>query len=124
MATYTVENEDGEEYQIELPTRFEVCPRCEGHGKHLHPAIGEHAYSVEEFNEAFDDDDERAAYFTRGGRYDVTCEQCHGDRVVEVIDAEHCTTDEQKEGLRLLEEKEHEDYAYEAMCRAERAMGA
>jgi hypothetical protein len=85
---FTYEDDDGVEHVVQLPAKFEVCGRCEGHGTHLHPAIGEHAYSVEEFNEAFDDDESRAAYFQRGGMYDVTCEQCGGKRVVAVVDEE------------------------------------
>jgi hypothetical protein len=103
MATkhFTVENDDGDEIQVELPVHFEVCPRCEGEGTHLHESIGQHAYTVEEFNEEFDDE-ERAEYFKRGGRYDVVCSECGGQRVISVVDEEKCVTDEQKEALESL----------------------
>ena len=67
---------------VDLPCSFAVCPRCDGHGSILTPSIGEHAFSSEEFTEAFCDDEDRAAYFTRGGKYDVTCPTCLGKNVV------------------------------------------
>jgi hypothetical protein len=81
----TIENDDGDEEVHELPSKFEVCGTCEGHGTHLHPAIGQHAYSTEEFDREFDED-ERREYFKRGGMYDVQCEECKGLRVVPVVD--------------------------------------
>ena len=83
------ENDEGEEVEHTFPAINEVCGRCEGYGTHLNPSIGQHAYTLEEFNEAFDDDESREAYFTRGGMYDVRCEQCHGNKVIQVIDEEH-----------------------------------
>jgi hypothetical protein len=71
---------------VTLPVKFEVCGRCDGHGSHLTPSIGEHAYSMEEFYESFDDEEGRAEYFRRGGMYDVTCERCKGLRVEPVVD--------------------------------------
>ena len=76
------------EYEHELPAVYVVCPKCEGHGAHLAPSIGEHAYSREEFYEAFSDEDDRAEYFKRGGRYDVPCTACDGRRVVLEVDQE------------------------------------
>lgn len=82
---------DGEdEITISLPHVFEVCSRCQGHGTHLTPSIGMHAYSMEEFQESFYDEEDREQYFTRGGIYDVTCEICHGERVVAVVDENAC----------------------------------
>lgn len=42
-------NEDGDEVTAKVPHVNEVCDRCEGHGTHLTPSIGMHAYSAEEF---------------------------------------------------------------------------
>jgi hypothetical protein len=83
---FTYENDDGDEIGVEIPAKHEVCDRCEGHGTHLNPSIGEHAYTQEEFDEAFDDDESRENYFKRGGIYDVTCHDCGGKRVVAVPD--------------------------------------
>ena len=119
---YTLMSEDGGEYTIELPVKYEVCPRCDGHGTHLNPSIGEHAYTPEEFAESFDEE-EATEYFRRGGRYDVTCEKCRGGRVSPVIDVRLCTTPEQQQALRDMERSAREDREYEAMVRAERAFG-
>ncbi len=72
-----------------LPGTREVCDRCDGHGTHLHPDIGGHAYSMEEFRESFDEE-EATEYFKRGGRYDVQCTVCHGHNVVTVPDEDAC----------------------------------
>lgn len=96
--TYIDDDED--EVSVELPARHEVCHKCEGHGTILNPSIGEHAYSQEEFEEAFQDEEDRAAYFQRGGRYDVSCPTCHGNKVVQVVYEAKCTTSEQKQHLQ------------------------
>lgn len=97
---FTHETTRGVEHVHELPACFEVCPGCDGHGTHLHPAIGEHAYSSDEFAEAFDSDEDRAQYFTRGGLYDVECSECDGKRVVLVVD--HEAASRTHRGRRLL----------------------
>jgi len=88
-----------DEVTAELPAKNEVCDKCEGHGTHLNPSIGEHAYSAEEFHESFDDE-QAEEYFKRGGMYDVTCSVCKGKNVVLVVDSSQCTTPEQKETLK------------------------
>jgi len=120
--TFTVENDEGEEIEYELPSKKEVCQRCEGHGTHLNPSIGEHAYSQEEFEREFDDE-EKEAYFTRGGMYDVPCKVCKGARVVDVVDDSNLSTEE-VEILKIYEERLADDAAYDAMCAEERRMGA
>lgn len=79
------DSEEGEEIEHSFPAKNEVCSRCEGHGSHLNPSIGSHAYTLEEFNESFDDEG-REEYFKRGGIYDVQCEECKGKNVVLVAD--------------------------------------
>lgn len=93
MATiaFTHTTTHGVEHRHELPACFEVCPSCQGEGTHLHPAIGQHAYSADEFNETFHDDEDRAQYFKRGGIYDIECDECHGSRVVLVADESEAT---------------------------------
>ena len=120
MVEFTTMNDDGEETVHELPSRFEVCSRCDGHGTHLTPSMGEHAYSEEEFEETFHDDDDREEYFKRGGIYDVQCETCHGERVQEVVDEATCPADL----LKKYQEYQRDQYNYERECAAERAMGA
>lgn len=58
-------DDEGLEILEEVPAVFEVCSRCNGHGTYLNPSIGEHAYSWEEFHEAFPFDEDREQYFTR-----------------------------------------------------------
>lgn len=43
-------NGDGER-ELELPGHYEVCPRCEGKGKHVNPAIDGNGLSAEDFAE-------------------------------------------------------------------------
>ena len=103
---FTWTNEDGDEVSHIFPVTNEVCDRCEGYGTHLTPSIGNHAYSMEEFYESFDDEEDRAAYFQRGGKYDVQCEECHGAKVVPVVDESKLTPEQKK----LFEEYcEHEE---------------
>ena len=79
-----IEDEDGEEVEYALPATHVVCDGCKGHGTHLNPSIGQHAYSLEEFNQEYDEE-EKEQYFTRGGMYDVQCQECSGRRVVLAI---------------------------------------
>ncbi len=103
--TWTDE-ETEEEVTHTFPSKNEVCSRCEGFGSHLNPSIGEHAYTMEEFNEAFDDEG-KEEYFKRGGIYDVTCYECKGNKVVPVVDEENLT-EEQKKLYAQYEEYEEE----------------
>lgn len=74
----------------ELPAKYAVCSRCEGHGSILNPSIGSYAYTPQEFDEAFPEEEQRSAYFCRGGMYDVQCSDCKGARVVLKIDVAAC----------------------------------
>lgn len=116
-------DDEGDEIEGELPAKHEVCGRCEGHGAHLRPAIGEYAYTREEFDEAFDDDESREQYFKRGGIYDVVCEDCQGRNVVLVVDEKACRTDEQKALLKQYEKSVREEADFERECAHERRMG-
>lgn len=116
--TITYIDSDGNEVEAELPATNEVCAKCDGHGTHLNPSIGDHAYSAEEFAESFDEE-EREEYFRRGGRYDVTCECCKGKNVVKVINREACTTEEQKAHLVAYDAHMEEEEMYESERRAE-----
>lgn len=67
----------------ELPSHFnvtmkwEVCGTCEGHGRHVDPSIDACGISREDFD---NDPDFEEDYF--GGRYDVSCYECDGRRVM------------------------------------------
>lgn len=73
--------DDDVEFEVELPAKFEVCGTCEGKGTHVNRAIDGNGLSREDFAE---DPDFEEAYFR--GDYDVQCEECHGQRVVPVVD--------------------------------------
>lgn len=79
----------------DLPARMFVCDRCEGNGAILNPSIGEHAYTEEEFNREFSED-EKAEYFKRGGMYDVVCPECKGKNVVLGIDDDALNPEQKK----------------------------
>lgn len=113
-------NEEGDEVEHTFPSTNEVCHRCEGYGTHLTPSIGEHAYSMEEFNESFDDEEDRAAYFQRGGKYDVQCEVCHGNKVVEVVDEDKVSrlSEEEKALYAQYQESEEQHARWDAEDRA------
>ena len=104
-------DDDDVEFEVELPSKFEVCGRCEGKGTHVNPNIDGNGLSREDFEE---DPDFEEAYFS--GVYDVTCEECEGLRVVPVVDEEKCDA-------RLLKLYQ-DDQRAEAESRAEDRMWA
>jgi hypothetical protein len=71
-----------EETTYEFPAINEVCDECDGEGFVLCEGMRGYAYSQEEFNEAFDDDDQ-------------ICPVCNGKNVVPVV-AENLLTDKEK----------------------------
>lgn len=118
--TITVEVwEDDDEVVYTLPAKYEVCPTCEGSGKHVNPSIDSHGISAEEFREdpGFAED-----YFR--GMYDVPCYECGGRNVVPRIDEGACVSDEDKRALKAWREQLIADADYRRMCEYERRMGA
>lgn len=103
--------DDGEE--IELPMKWEVCPVCNGKGKHVNPAIDAGGLS----EEMQDDPDFIDGYMA--GTYDVTCNRCTGRTTVPAVDW-GALTPEQKE---LYEAQLRADADYEAERLAEIRMG-
>jgi len=119
------ENDQGEEITYSFPTKNEVCPRCEGHGYHLTPSIGEYAYSMEEFYQEFDEEG-REQYFSRGGIYDIVCFDCKGKNVIAVIDTKNLNNVDNikyQEYIKWQKEIDKADREYQAICRMERMMG-
>lgn len=108
--------EDGDEVEVELPAVFEVCDRCDGKGKHDHPAFN--GFTQEDMDE---DPDFREDYFR--GVYDVACTVCHGQRVVAEV-AERELNAEQKAHYAAYLKAQREIAESYAIERAERAMGA
>jgi len=117
--TFTMLDEEGEEIEVKLPARYEVCPRCEGEGKHVNPAIDEHGISREEFEE---DPDFEEAYFR--GDYDVACEECRGNRVIPVVDEAAAKAMGLNKELAAYYEMMSAEAAYRDEREQERRMGA
>jgi len=81
--TLTLWNDEGDETEVSLPAKFEVCGTCQGRGSHVNPSIDSQGITQEEFNQ---DPDFEEAYFA--GAYDVTCNECGGLRVTPVVDVD------------------------------------
>jgi hypothetical protein len=78
----TVTTSIGVERMLTLPGKRILCPRCEGEGRHVNPAIDE-GITEEEWRETDWDDESRAC-----GSYKVPCSKCRGEKVVIVLDYE------------------------------------
>jgi hypothetical protein len=88
QTTITIEtfDKEGDEIQLKLPAKYQVCGTCEGRGTHVNPNIDGNGLSAEDFAE---DPDFEEGYFR--GDYDVQCGTCHGTRVVAVPDLPRCS---------------------------------
>jgi hypothetical protein len=121
--TITIENDEGEETEHELPSKMEVCYDCEGHGMVLNESMRYHAYTCDD--EEMHDPEFREEYFRRGGIYDVQCPTCKGRNVIKVIDREMVEKNEALKPILAQWDEQEEDRAqadaeYEAECRMER----
>jgi len=111
---------DLDELERLLPTRWTVCPRCRGEGTHLIAGLEGVAFTMTEFNEAFDPE-EQDRYFHGG--YDTVCGDCKGRTTVRAVDRESarylCPALLEYYDLQVDEEMQ-----YRARIEAERRMGA
>lgn len=108
----------GAEQEVELPAKFEICERCDGHGHHSNPAIDGNGISGEEMAEW--DPDEVEGYFS--GRYDIACEEgCDGGKAL-VVDERRLTKFQR---ILFKAHQENEDAAAEdrRISAYERKMG-
>lgn len=112
-------DEEGDTVMVSFPAHYEVCDRCRGTGKHVNPSIDGHGISREEFDA---DPDFEEAYFE--GRYDVTCYECKGERVVLVEDDYETLSPELKAAHDALEKQWADEAADARLSAMERAMGA
>ncbi len=112
--TITLYNADGAELELELPSKFVVCYRCEGKGTHVNPAIDGNGISREDFDA---DPDFHEAYMA--GAYDQTCSLCKGARVVSEVDRTRLTSAQKKQLKRYqaIQEQAARDDASEAWLR-------
>jgi hypothetical protein len=88
---------DGQE-DFRMPTHKIVCPRCDGKGTHWHPAFS-NGITADERDE-WDDDDWEALM---GGYYDVVCEECLGQNVVDEVDLDRLNFDVRKRWQEWLQ---------------------
>jgi hypothetical protein len=105
----------GDEVELHLPAKFILCSRCQGAGTHTNPSIDGNGITGSEWAEW--DDEDRETYMSGG--YDVTCETCKGERVVQVPDLERCTFAQKRALVRKRrEEREYQrDYDSERWLR-------
>ena len=96
----------GDIVEKKLPARFEVCPRCRGEGLHVNPNVDGHGITAEEWENEWDDD-RREAYMS--GRYDITCQECEGKRVISVLDDTRISKRMFMRHFRYLEMKTEQD---------------
>jgi hypothetical protein len=124
--TLKYETDENEEIELQVPAKMEVCPECEGHGYVLREGLRGVAYTAEEFREAFCDDEDRQAYFSRGGKYDTLCDSCGGKNVVPVVDEDRIP-ENLKADYAAFQKYDEQMARYEAEDRAtarmERLMG-
>jgi hypothetical protein len=99
-----------------IHVRYEVCPTCDGRGKHVNPSIDAHGIPQRRF-----DRDPQFAREYHSGMYDQACNECDGERVVPRPDPRGSDEEEvYEEYMSRLEAKR--DHMRERA--AERAMGA
>ncbi len=103
---FTLEDDEGEEKVRDLPTVFVVCSTCKGAGAHVNPSIDGNGITASEWRDDWDPE-ERETYMSGG--YDVQCFECHGQRVVAVVDEEHLPPKDLEFYIKYL--KVQSDYA-------------
>lgn len=104
----------GIEREFTFPACFEVCPRCDGCGSHVNPAIDGNGLSREDFDQ---DPDFEEDYFA--GVYDVPCEECRGLRVVPVFDEAHAS--KRQRARYAVVQRQRDEIAAEARADARTA---
>lgn len=77
-----------------------------------------HCFSMEEFEETFEDVEDTSEYFRRGGRYDQVCPTCKGENVILVIDDKRIPVDKAEEYKIYLKHQEIKN-RIESECLAE-----
>lgn len=95
-----VTTKKGNQFQIFLPGKREICGTCRGKGHHVNPAIDGNGLSSEDFDE---DPDFRESYLR--GHYDVSCEECQGVGHVFDIDYDALTPKMRERVYRAMDEE-------------------
>lgn len=124
----TIFSEGGDvEEDFQVPSKFEVCPGCDGHGTDRGRSVecDGGGFTASEWAEACDDDpgdcgEDGFAQKYFSGAYDRTCECCDGKRVIQVIDRDLADP----VVMKAWDEQENDRIDFEMMSAAERRMGA
>ena len=114
---FTYEDDDGNEVEVHVPFKWEICDRCRGDSTHVNPSIDGNGITASEWEEEWDDES-REMYMSGG--YDVACHDCGGSSKVKEPDESVLTEDERRRWDKHCEDEMH----YRMMCEAERRMGA
>lgn len=104
-----------ETIQCELPSRYEVCSRCDGEGKTYLGHMESYAFTAEDFDR--EGPGFREDYIS--GKYDRECPQCQGRRVELVANVDAMSEELSKLYFRKLQA----DADFERLCAAERRYG-
>lgn len=74
----------GRNATVQCKTKFEICGTCQGRGSHTNPSIDCGGITASEWDEW----DEEEKYYYMSGRYDVSCSECHGEKVIQTLEYE------------------------------------
>lgn len=117
MSIIWTQEVNGEEVHHRLPSVWEICSDCRGHGKSS-AHLG--CFTQSEFAEAFDTPESQDDYFN--GAYDRQCTTCSGTGKVQVIDRERIDSellaeyDAERKAIDELEAEMAAERRYFAMC--------
>jgi RecJ-like exonuclease len=100
--------------QIALPTKWEICCTCEGHGKHSR------RFGAITSEDRYGEWDEESFADYMAGHYDARCEDCEGEGKVRVADWSRMTPAQ----TQAYKEQLADDAEVDAIYAAERRMGA
>lgn len=90
---------------LPMPCVNSLCTLCDGDGHVVNPSIDAGGLSDDDFHE---DPEFYENYM--GGRYDVTCPECKGERVIGALDDNGRLNEAQREALKYIERIERERY--------------
>lgn len=91
-------------FEATLPAKRIVCPRCNGTGVHDHESFSD-GLTGSEIDSM--EPDVWNSYIM--GDYDVTCEECHGSNVVDVLDWDKLSPKMQEAVQRAVDQQARDD---------------
>ena len=113
---FDFEDDEGNEYVVEVPAKFVICNVCNGKGTHS-LAVDGHGITAEEWNNEWSYE-EQEMYMR--GEYDQRCEACEGSGKLTEPNWAMMSNKE----IEIISEWQREEREYAAMVAAERRMGA